>query len=366
MKDLQRDTKLDGIRITALFALIGYHFLYYMGFYDAPCEGWKMLVMCMLRVLFSVNIPLFLLLTGYLMTDKKLEKLYYTKCIRTIWIYILCCVVSNLYRYAVGGIVTSPYDFVKTLLNFSGCPYAWYVEMYLGLFILIPFLNILYHNLPSKGWKQVLILTFIALTTLPSFFNVYRFEDLQWWTQPQTSNDYFKIVPGWWMAIYPITYYFIGNYIREYGVKIKRCITGILIIAVSALMGCYSYWRNIPGAYNWGPWQDWNSWVNVLMGVLVFVFILGEEQKQNTVNQYNNVFTKNLAIMSKCVFGAYLLSWIAEEVVYHFLPKEQIAVPDRIIFYPVIIVVMIVSLLLSWVVNMVYDIALKVIQKARK
>ena len=212
----------------------------------------------------------------------------------------------------------------------------------------------------------MLILTFIVLTTVPSFFNVYRFEDLQWWTQPQTSNDYFKIIPGWWMAIYPITYYFIGNYIREYGVKIKRSITGILIIAVSALMGCYSYWRSIPGAYNWGPWQDWNSWVNVLMGVLVFAFILGEEQKQNAVNQYNNVFTKILATMSKCVFGAYLLSWIAEEVVYHFLPKEQIAVPDRIIFYPVIIVVMIVSLLLSWVVNMVYDIALKVIQKARK
>lgn len=363
---MNRNSTLDRIRITALFTLIGYHFLYYMGFYEATCTGWQMLVMCIIRVLFSVNIPLFLLLTGYLMTNKKLEKAYYKKCTRTIWIYLLCCVSSTLYRFVVGGIVTSPYEFLKTVLNFTCCPYAWYVEMYLGLFLLIPFLNVLYHNLPSKCWKQVLVVTFIALTTLPSFFNVYRFEELQWWTQPQSNNDFFKIVPGWWMAVYPITYDFIGNYIREYGVKIKRSITGILIIAVSALMGCYSYWRSIPGAYNWGPWQDWNSWVNVLMGVLVFAFILGEERKQDVTNQQNASWTRYLATISKCVFGAYLLSWIAEEVVYHFLPKEQIAVPDRIIFYPVIIVVMGVSLLLSGAINIVYDMALKVIQKARQ
>lgn len=365
MKAGKRQQNLDVIRIIALFSLIGYHFLYYMGFYEAPCDGWQMLVMCMLRVLFSVNIPLFLLLTGYLMTDKKLEKAYYKKCARTIWVYFLCCVVSTLYRFTVGGIVTSPFKFLKTTLNFTCCPYAWYVEMYLGLFLLIPFFNVLYHNLPSKGWKQVLVITFIALTTLPSFFNVYRFEELLWWTQPQSSNDFFKIIPGWWLAVYPITYYFIGNYIREYGVKIKRSLSGGLIVITSVLMGCYAYWRSNPGTYDWGPWQDWNSWVNVLMGVLVFLFALGSEQKGEMINN-NEVWTKILTLMSKCVFGAYLLSWIAEEVVYHYLPREQMAVPDRIVFYPVIIVVLAVSLTLSFVVNMIYDLALKGIQKARK
>lgn len=363
---MNRNSTLDRIRITALFTLIGYHFLYYMGFYEASCEGWKMLIMCMFRVLFSVNIPLFLLLTGYLMTDKKLEKAYYKKCTRTIWIYVLCCVSSALYRFVVGGIETSPYEFLKAVLNFTCCPYAWYVEMYLGLFLLIPFLNVLYHNLPGKGWKQVLVITFIVLTTLPSFFNVYRFEELQWWTQPQTNNDYFKIIPGWWLAVYPITYYFIGNYIREYGVKIKRSLSGGLIVMTSVLMGCYAYWRSTPGTYDWGPWQDWNSWVNVLMGVLVFLFVLGEEQKQDAENNKIDGWTKILALMSKCVFGAYLLSWMAEEVVYHYLPKEQIAVPNRIVFYPAIIAVMAVSLVLSFVVNMIYDLALKGIQKARK
>lgn len=361
MKARKRQQNLDVIRIIALFSLIGYHFLYYMGFYEAPCDGWQMLVMCMLRVLFSVNIPLFLLLTGYLMTDKKLEKAYYKKCARTIWIYGLCCVSSALYRFVVGGIVTSSYEFLKTVLNFTCSPYAWYVEMYLGLFLLIPFLNVLYHNLPSKGWKQVLVITFIALTTLPSFLNVYRFEELQWWVSPQSSSEYFKIIPSWWMAVYPITYYFIGNYIREYGSKVKRSLCAGIILIISVLMGCYGYWRSTPDPYNWGPWQDWNSWVNVLMGVLVFAFILNGKEHNATKFE-----SRVLSAASKCVFGAYLLSWIAEDVVYHHIPLEGFEIPNRIVFYPIVILVMLISLLLSMVVNQIYDYALIGIRKIRK
>jgi len=361
MKTISRNFKLDWIRITALFSLISYHYLYYIGFYEEPCNGTQMLILCMLRVLFSVNIPLFLLLTGYLQTTKKLVKGYYKKCLRTVWIYVLCCVVSAIYRFVVGGISITLYGFIRSLLDFSGCPYAWYVEMYLGLFLMIPFLNILYHNLPSKGWKQILILTFIALTTLPSFLNVYRFEELQWWASPQSSSEYFKIIPSWWMAVYPITYYFIGNYIREYGLKVKRSLCAGIILIISVLMGCYGYWRSTAAPYNWGPWQDWNSWVNVLMGVLVFVFILNGKEHDVTMLE-----TRVLPTVSKCVFGAYLLSWIAEDVVYHHIPLERFEIPNRIVFYPIVILVMLISLLLSMVVNMIYDYALIGIRRIRK
>ena len=32
------------------------------------------------------------------------------------------------------------------IFNFTACPNAWYLEMYIGLFLLIPFLNIIYNN----------------------------------------------------------------------------------------------------------------------------------------------------------------------------------------------------------------------------
>lgn len=312
-----------------------------------------MFVGCVLRSLFTTCIPLFLLLTGYLMSDKKLEKTYYGKCLRTVWIYILASALSATYRLVVAGTAIHLYEFLKSLLNFSGCPYAWYVEMYLGLFMLIPFLNILYHGIPTQGWKIGLLVTLVVLTTLPTFFNVFRFEELNWWISPQSNKEYFKIIPAWWMGIYPITYYFIGNYIHEYGLRIKRTICFTSIVLLMIVTGCFSYWRSTPGIYEWGLWQDWNSWSNVLMGVLVFAFVLNG--KEDSKGNKSVIKEKLYSAISKYAFGAYLLSWIAEDVVYHHMPLEAVEIPNRLQYYPIVLIVFIISLLLSACVNMIYD-----------
>lgn len=42
--------------------------------------------------------------------------------------------------------------------------------MYIGLYLLIPFFNVLYHNL--KGKKEILIITLIIFMALPGIFNI--------------------------------------------------------------------------------------------------------------------------------------------------------------------------------------------------
>ena len=64
---------------------------------------------------------------------------------------------------------------ILNVLNFSAAPYSWYIEMYLGLFLLIPFLNIVYNAMPSQKSKIWLILTFVILTSLPPVLNIYNF-----------------------------------------------------------------------------------------------------------------------------------------------------------------------------------------------
>ena len=93
--------------------------------------------------------------------------------------------------------------------------------MYIGLFLLIPFLNIIYNNLKSQKHKQILVWTLFCLTILPSMFNIFNFETSHWWAVPSSSDIFSKIVPAWWINFYPITYYFVGCYLREYGLKIK-------------------------------------------------------------------------------------------------------------------------------------------------
>lgn len=45
------------------------------------------------------------------------------------------------------------------ITDYSAIVYAWYIEMYIGLFLLTPFLNRAYQAIPTRKQKDVLLLT---------------------------------------------------------------------------------------------------------------------------------------------------------------------------------------------------------------
>ena len=102
--------------------------------------------------------------------------------------------------------------FLKNLISYSGTRYSWYIEMYIGLFILIPFFNIIINSLKSKREYQMILITLIVLIALPSILNIFKFDSIEWWKKPSISNNYVKILPAWWTSIYPVLYYFLGAY----------------------------------------------------------------------------------------------------------------------------------------------------------
>ncbi len=83
-KHIARDTSLDLIRIVALFGVLSVHFFWYTGFYQTNTKGKLMFSMYILRNIFMYCVPLFLVLSGYLMNKKKLTKSYYLGVIQTI------------------------------------------------------------------------------------------------------------------------------------------------------------------------------------------------------------------------------------------------------------------------------------------
>lgn len=86
------------------------------------------------------------------------------------------------------------------MLDFSAIPYGWYIEMWIGLFLLTPFLNMLYKAIPTRRQKHVLLLTLYLMTALPDLLNRYGLH----------------LVPGFWIKIYPLMFFFAGSYVREY------------------------------------------------------------------------------------------------------------------------------------------------------
>ena len=96
-KLVKRNPAMDFIRCFAFFSVVSVHFFLNNGFYSQELIGKRMYLMTCMRHFFMVCVPLFLVLTGYLMRKKQLSKKYYLKGTKTISIYILACLVWYLF-----------------------------------------------------------------------------------------------------------------------------------------------------------------------------------------------------------------------------------------------------------------------------
>jgi len=348
----KRNPAADVIRCFALFCVVSVHFFLNSGFYDDPVCGTRMFIMTLMRNFFMICVPLFLMLSGYLLRNKQLTKEYYKRIFKIIGVYVisgLACILFSIVfvddEYNLGQVILS-------ILNYTASPYAWYIEMYLGLFLLIPFLNIMYNNVPTKNWKQVLLLTFVVLTALPSIVNIYSFKSLF----PGTSDAFKKLMPQWWVSIYPITYYFIGCYLGEYGLKIRKIWCALIVILSTLVVGMYSYYYSYGDIFEYSPWNEHEAFFTLLIAVFTFVFIMNLNYDKMNVR-----FAGFLRKVSGLCLGGYLVSWIFDRILYALLERSVPVIPERLKYYFIIVpTVYVLSLLLSYFVDKIQWILEKV------
>ena len=322
-----RKTSLDIVRITACYLVCSVHFFLNTNFYTYPLDTPKMYFYTALRSGCMICVPLFLVLSGYLMNKKTASLRYYWGLEKTLLTYLLACLMCMFYKkYNIHWQIHA-----ADILNFTAAPYAWYVEMYIGLFLLIPFLNIVWNSLDTKNKKRGLVLTFLLLTALPSVLNTYQFDAASWWAKPSVSAAYLKIFPAWWTAFYPVTYYYIGAYLREFPTRFKKYQLFALVLLTAAGYGAYNCYRSYGSAFVWGDWQNWGALPLVLLTVLVFRFI-----ESFDMNRLPNFIRWLFARISDLCLGTYLLSWIFDNNFYTFLNERVPEIPDRMKYFFII------------------------------
>lgn len=338
-----RNPNMDILRIIAVLCVIGIHFFYHSGYYYTTNDNAVMYFATVLRTLCSVCVPLFMILSGFLLCNKTLKKGYYSGIRKTIIVYILVAIACMIYKSIVGSYTLTPLTFFTGILDFTGANYSWYIEMYIGLFLLVPFLNIIYKNLDSRKQKNILLITLIAITILPSLFNEFRFDSLEWWANPASNTETQKLIPSWWVGIYPITYYFTGCYIREYGTKIKNIYLIIALVVAVFGFGTFNFYRCYGMPFSTSNYVYWSGIEPYVMSVLIFL-IISKLKLENI-----NVKTKFvLWKISDLVLGTYLLSFIFDAIYYYeFLNKNTIDFYARFPFMPLMILCVFVSALIS-------------------
>lgn len=351
----QRSCNLDVLRIFAFLTVVSVHFFYNGEFYGVYINSPIMLAPICIRNFSMICVPLFLMLSGYLLKNRTMSKAYYCKLIPTVGIYLLASICCMIFAYFHNGAEFSFRESIRGVLSFKTAAYSWYVEMYIGLFLMFPFFNLAYGKCSDKG-KKILVLTALVSTALPSLFNIWRLEP-SWWLDPGSSEDYLELIPNQWEAMYPFTFYFVGAYLRDFPPKIKPLHTFFLIIGVCIVGGLFSMYRCYGYGFDGGRWTAYQSTLTTIQTVLVFHFINSVD-----LSWVNEKWRKILAKLSSWVLGAYLCSSIFDDWFYPILVEATGSFLRRLVYYPLVVVVVAVcSMALSAILNGIYSLCEKLV-----
>ena len=165
--------------------------------------GIPMLLAGSFRWLSTCCVGLFLMLTGYLKSDRTGIKDCYRALVPVLLGYLIAATISIPVRHFVFGDRQSLAIWLKRLFGFSAVYYGWYVGMYLGLTMLSPFLDLLLRQLREE--KQLLGFTAVLLflTALPGATPL-------------------PVAPDFWRRMYPLTYYVLARSSAAYSRRSDR------------------------------------------------------------------------------------------------------------------------------------------------
>lgn len=309
----KRDLNLDLIRSVAVAMVVSVHFFLNCGFYEEPLVGGRMVLAAVVRTALMICVPLFLILTGYLRAGRTWSKGYYRGLGRILLTYVLCSLACLAFRAFYLKEALTALDWVRGIFHFSGAPYGWYVEMFIGLYLLSPFLNAMWGALEEKA-KTALLLTLFALTFLPTLLNLL-----------QHTRFYIRLLPDWWSDLYPVAYYMIGVALRERPLPLKWP-KALALALLSSLAGAALHIREAAGTpLAFAEVTYWNGFFTVITAVLVFSALW-----QWKVERWSGVLRRGVMKVAELSFAIYLISYIPDQLLSARLREAVGAVPDRL------------------------------------
>ena len=307
----ERSTGLDLVRTLAILCVLVTHSISYTGVMNTSPASPVFGVYLVMRFAAMAGVPLFLLLSGYLCCEKKFSRTYYGGVLSVVLSYGLIAAAAVVLASVSGAQNYTVWEGIRGVLNFTAHGYAWYVEMYLGLFLLIPFLNILFEGLQTARARRILIVSLALLTFLPPTLESFR-----------VGGVALDVLPDYWRALYPLSYYFIGAYIRKHPPELSRLSRLILAGIATALpcVLCYIFTVR-DGSYAWYMMNGFASVTAALSGVVYFLLLYDIPVKGKPIRLI-------LSEISICSFEMYLFSYITDQGMVRVLDYLGVARPS--------------------------------------
>jgi hypothetical protein len=198
MKIKKRNSNYELLRITSMFMIVIYHIIVHSSIL-ANTAGMIHYILTFIEAILIVHVNSFVLVTGYYQckSNFKFKKLVALN--NQVWFYrVAICVALILFNV----ITLSRVDIIRNFMPID-LGFYWFIDIYMLLYCISPFLNILINKMDQKTFRKLLVACFIIICLIPS---VTR--------QQAVSNN-----SGYSLANF-IFLYFIGAYFRIYKIEI--------------------------------------------------------------------------------------------------------------------------------------------------
>lgn len=349
--EMKRASGIDLIKSMAIFFVVCVHFFLNTKYYTTPVDGLNMYVQTAVRWVFVICVPLFILSTGYLNHDKTAGKSYYFKLARIIIPYLVISILCLIVREYKNPNQFSLKNDIFSVFNFTADPYAWYVNMIIGLYLIAPFLNILLNRLDKKSFLT-LIGILVFLVSLPLTFNPIF---------AGSSKFAFFYFPDFWSGVYPVIYYAVGVYIARFKPEFSK--TGCLATAL-ALVLLQTLLLILAQPYLKTNWflTDYGSLFVIIESACIFLVFYNADIKSRPIRRI-------LTVISSATLEIYLFSYIADSNFYPWIYKLSGGITQEMFFNKYFLLavpaVFFASLVPAVILHAAYDQVNRAIKKQR-
>lgn len=205
MKEMKvRDSNIELLRILMMIVIVAHHYIVNSGIFQMIVNTPPRQATSEFRTMFALlfgwggktAINVFLLITGYFMCRQEFK-----------WRKVLFLAGEVVfYRWVIAAIfLVSGYEpfslkeFVKTVLV---VPYDFgqgFTSSFLGMYVLVPFINILVQSLDRKNLERLLVVLLVIFTGFSTFFFNNTFEYLGWYITVYLAGSYIRLFGAEWM-----------------------------------------------------------------------------------------------------------------------------------------------------------------------
>lgn len=191
-----RQSNFELMRIISMILIIMWHLIFHGGLLET--NPTKINIILELFILIgAVHVNSFILVTGYFQESKKINYKKVLSLIATSWFYRVFFLVIAL---LIGTFTISKLEIFNELLPIDMRDY-WFINLYLVLYIISPYLNIIVSKINQQDFKRILIGGFIIFSIIPFITN-----------NKTIANDGYTITNFCYL-------YLIGAYLKKFPIK---------------------------------------------------------------------------------------------------------------------------------------------------